>query len=145
MSRSFFSCLLFGAGILFMMTACRHVEPKGAVATAAAADPNSLFALLPSDSTHITFNNQLTEGLNTNVLLYEYFYNGGGVAVGDMNGDGLQDVYFTGNMTDNKLYLNRGHLQFEDITQQAGVAGRTRPREKSGGRRGGQRGGGAGY
>src|SRR4051794_4024580 len=101
MCRSFFSCLLSGAGILFMITACHHVEPKDTAATSAAADPNALFVLLPSDSTHIMFNNQLTEGLNTNVLLYEYFYNGGGVAVGDMNGDGLQDIYFTGNMTDN--------------------------------------------
>ena len=120
MHRSFVSCLLSGAGILFILLAGCHNKPEGS----AHADQPSLFVLLPSDSTHITFNNELTEGANTNVLLYEYFYNGGGVAVGDMNGDGLQDIYFTGNMTDNKLYLNRGHLRFEDITQQAGVAGR---------------------
>src|ERR1700730_3502166 len=86
-----------------------------------------LFTLLSPDSTHISFNNQLTEGLNTNILMYEYFYNGGGVAIGDMNGDGLQDIYFTGNMTDNKLYLNRGKMKFDDITEQAGVAGRRGP------------------
>jgi len=122
-------CLLPGAGTLFiLLTGCHsgpdtvkedHPTPEN--------DPHALFALLPSDSTHITFNNQLTEGLNTNVLMYEYFYNGGGVAVGDMNGDGLQDVYFTGNMTENRLYLNKGHLQFEDITTAAGVAGRPGP------------------
>ena len=83
--------------------------------------------MLPPDSTHIDFNNQLTEGLNTNVLLYEYFYNGGGVAIADFNGDGLQDIYFSGNMTDNKLYLNKGHMHFEDITDAAGVAGRPGP------------------
>ena len=89
------------------------------------SDP--LFTMLSADSTHIQFNNSLTEALNTNVLLYEYFYNGGGVAVGDVNNDGLQDIYFSGNMTDNKLYLNKGHMQFEDITDVAEVAGRPGP------------------
>ncbi|HMH23234.1 MAG TPA: VCBS repeat-containing protein [Puia sp.] len=106
-------------------------ENPGAIAAAghgdAAADTNALFRLLPQEFTHIDFSNNLTEGLNTNVLLYEYFYNGGGVAVGDLNGDGLQDLYFSGNMTDNKLYLNKGHLQFEDITAATGVAGRPGP------------------
>ena len=93
----------------------------------AVSDPNTLFTALPATTTHIDFSNTLTEGLNTNVLLYEYFYNGGGVAIGDMNGDGLQDIYFSGNMTDNKLYLNRGHMQFEDITDRAGAGGRPGP------------------
>lgn len=86
-----------------------------------------LFKLLQPEQTHIDFANTLTEGLNTNVLMYEYFYNGGGVATGDLNGDGLPDVYFTGNMTDNKLYLNQGKMQFKDITAEAGVAGRPGP------------------
>lgn len=59
--------------------------------------------------------------------MYEYFYNGGGVAAGDMNGDGLTDLYFSANMDNNKLYLNKGQLQFEDITDAAGVAGRPGP------------------
>ncbi|RWY53859.1 VCBS repeat-containing protein [Mucilaginibacter gilvus] len=88
---------------------------------------DTLFKLLPAGQTHIDFSNTLTEGLNTNVLMYEYFYNGGGVAIGDLNGDGLQDVYFTGNMVDNKLYLNRGQMQFTDVTAEAGVAGRPGP------------------
>lgn len=88
---------------------------------------DALFKLLSALQTHIDFSNTLTEGLNTNVLMYEYFYNGGGVAIGDLNGDGLQDVYFTGNMVDNKLYLNRGQMQFTDVTSEAGVAGRPGP------------------
>jgi hypothetical protein len=87
----------------------------------------ALFTLLPPDSTGINFSNSLDEGLNTNVLMYEYFYNGGGVAIGDVNGDGLQDVYFSGNMTDNRLYLNKGKMRFDDITTQAAVAGRPGP------------------
>jgi hypothetical protein len=87
----------------------------------------ALFTLLPVDSTHISFTNSLDEGLNTNVLMYEYFYNGGGVAIGDVNGDGLQDVYFSGNMTENRLYLNKGKMQFQDITNEAAVAGRPGP------------------
>lgn len=91
------------------------------------AKKQTLFKLLPPDQTNIHFTNTLTEGLNTNVLMYQYFYNGGGVAIGDLNSDGLDDIYFTGNMTDNKLYLNNGHMQFTDVTGIAGVAGRPGP------------------
>src|SRR4026208_1878483 len=67
---------------------------------------NQLFVLLGPTETNISFQNTLTEGLNTNILMYEYFYNGGGVGAGDFNNDGLVDLYFTSNMGDNKLYLN---------------------------------------
>ena len=86
-----------------------------------------LFTLLSPDSTHVLFINSLAEGLNTNVLLYEYFYNGAGVATSDLNNDGLQDIYFSGNMTDNKLFLNKGNMQFEDVTKASGTAGRPGP------------------
>lgn len=87
----------------------------------------TLFTLVPSEQTGITFSNDLTEGPNTNILIYEYFYNGGGVAAGDINNDGLIDLYFTSNMGENKLYLNQGSMKFKDITQQSGVAGREGP------------------
>lgn len=106
--------------LLLLTSACRQKAEQE-------QPPEGLFRLLPAESTHIDFENTLTEGLNTNVLLYEYFYNGGGVATADLNGDGLQDVYLTGNMVDNKLYLNDGHLKFHDVTAISGVAGRPGP------------------
>ncbi len=92
-----------------------------------AASQNPLFTLLSPEETKVDFSNTLTEGKNTNVLMYEYFYNGGGVAMGDLNGDGLQDIYFTSNMVENKLYLNKGKMQFEDITDAADLNGRPGP------------------
>lgn len=86
-----------------------------------------LFTLLSPEQTNISFQNTLTEGLNTNILMYEYFYNGGGVAAGDFNNDGLVDLYFTSNMSDNKFYLNKGDLQFLDITEVSGAGGRPGP------------------
>ncbi|MDJ1473201.1 VCBS repeat-containing protein [Xanthocytophaga flava] len=85
---------------------------------------SALFIQQNSQHTGITFANQLTETEALNILNYEYFYNGGGVAAGDFNNDGNIDLYFTGNMVDNILYLNTGNLQFKDITQAAGVTGR---------------------
>lgn len=81
------------------------------------------FELLPSSFSGIEFNNELTETPEFNIFNYMYFYNGGGVAVGDMNGDGLIDIYFTANQKLNKLYLNLGGFKFKDITEQSGVAG----------------------
>lgn len=80
------------------------------------------FELLSSDKTGINFSNTLQENYVYNIINYEYLYNGGGVAIGDINNDGLPDVYFTATFGSNKLYLNKGNLQFEDITDRAGVA-----------------------
>ena len=74
-----------------------------------------LFTLMNPSKTGIHFENTLTEGINTNVLMYEYFYNGGGVAAADFNGDDLIDIYFTSNMAQNKFYLNQGDFKFKDI------------------------------
>ncbi|MCE7994665.1 MAG: VCBS repeat-containing protein [Roseivirga sp.] len=83
-----------------------------------------LFSLLTSASTGVSFNNQLKETADFNILEYLYYYNGAGVAVGDINGDGLPDLYFVGNQVPNKLYLNKGGFRFEDISVKAGVAGK---------------------
>ncbi|MGY3053425.1 hypothetical protein ACVWYG_001625 [Pedobacter sp. UYEF25] len=88
------------------------------------ATEKTLFTLLDSLKTGVIFNNRINEDFSKNILNYPAFYNGGGVAVGDINGDGLDDIYFSGNMTSNKLYLNQGNMKFNDITEQAGVRGR---------------------
>ncbi len=82
-----------------------------------------LFTKLPSSEPHITFNNQIIENEKINIITYEYFHNGGGVAIGDINNDGLADVYLTGNLVPNRLFLNKGNFQFEDITKSSGTAG----------------------
>src|SRR5688500_10852109 len=81
----------------------------------------TMFRLLSEDETGIDFKNTIAESDSFNILTYEYIYNGGGVAIGDFNNDKLQDIFFTGNEVPNKLYLNKGDLQFQDITSEANV------------------------
>ncbi len=83
-----------------------------------------LFQLMEATHTGISFNNRLTETSAMNALNYDYMYNGAGVSVGDFNQDGLPDIYFVANQLPNRLYLNKGKLQFEDITDISGTAGR---------------------
>ena len=84
---------------------------------------NTLFTLLTSEESGIKFVNKIENKKDFNIFKYRNFYNGGGVALGDINNDGLVDIYFTGNMVSNRLYLNQGNLQFIDITIPAGVGG----------------------
>src|SRR5690242_17319378 len=95
--------------ILLFLSAC---NPK-----------NTLFEKVSSSHSGIHFNNKITENDSINPVDVVNIYNGGGVGVGDFNNDGLQDLYFTGNMVSSKLYLNKGNFKFEDITEKAGVDG----------------------
>ncbi len=108
--------------ISIILAGCKGSTDKGE-----AVEGRQLFTLLDPKETGIAFQNTLTEGLNTNILMYEYFYNGGGVAAGDFNNDGLVDIYFTSNMSDNKFYLNKGNMKFEDITLPSHAGGRPGP------------------
>ncbi|MEM6522404.1 MAG: CRTAC1 family protein [Bacteroidota bacterium] len=100
-----------------LLLACEGNRPKD-------EDANLVFELLSSDSTGIDFRNDLKYDRAFNVYTYRNYYNGGGVAIGDINNDGLVDIYFTSNLNDNRLYLNKGGFKFEEIGSSAGVAGR---------------------
>src|SRR5215217_7563417 len=84
----------------------------------------TLFKSVPGTESGINFANIVKESPNLNIITYEYFYNGGGVGLGDFNNDGLIDIYFSGNMQPARLYLNKGNWKFEDITFKAGVGGK---------------------
>ena len=80
-----------------------------------------LFTLLKSDETGIDFNNRIKDDKDKNIFAYANFYGGAGVGVGDFNNDGLQDIFFAGNMVPDKLYINQGNLSFIDKTEEAGI------------------------
>jgi enediyne biosynthesis protein E4 len=102
--------------LLFCIAICACQRPEQP-----SAPP--LFQLLRKDATGLDFENELHQTSKFNVFNYMYFYNGGGVAAGDFNGDGLADLYFTSNMGPNKMFLNQGGLKFRDVTDASGVAG----------------------
>lgn len=81
----------------------------------------TLFALRDKSQTNLDFKNEVTDTKENNFLIYESFYNGGGVALGDINNDGLPDLYFSGNQMHDKLYLNKGNLKFLEITDKSGI------------------------
>ncbi len=89
--------------------------------TEQAVSGKTVFSKVSSDQSRIKFNNEVHNTPDFNIFSYRNFYNGGGVAIGDINNDGLADVYMTANMGENKLYLNKGNLSFEDISTKAGV------------------------
>jgi hypothetical protein len=108
--------LVYIVCLLVLVSACSNKE----VTT---SEEKVQFELLSSEITGINFSNTLVSTDEFNVYRYRNFYNGGGVAIGDINNDGLQDIYLTSNLNQNKLYLNKGNFQFEDITDVAQVGG----------------------
>src|SRR5471030_2548737 len=106
---------VFIFALCFCLVSCHHesgTAPEGA-----------LFQLMPSATTGINFNNKVTDDGEFNVFNYRNFYNGGGVAIGDVNNDGKPDIFFTSNQGGNKLYINKDNWKFEDVTEKAGLKG----------------------
>ncbi|GAB3760851.1 CRTAC1 family protein [Spirosoma pomorum] len=105
--RFLFVCSLF-APVIWSISACQFSDKP-------------LFSLLPADETGITFSNRIVDNDSSSILDAEYYYNGGGVALGDFNNDGKTDVFFSGNQVANRLYLNQGDFKFTDISKSAGI------------------------
>ncbi|HKJ31844.1 MAG TPA: VCBS repeat-containing protein, partial [Balneolales bacterium] len=112
MRKIIYSLLLLGA--LFIVSC--NSQKKG-------KKEKPLFKQIPASESHINFTNHLTFKKKFNIYTYRNFYDGGGVALGDVNNDGLLDIYFVSNQDSNKLYLNEGNFHFKDVTKEAGVAG----------------------
>src|SRR5688500_90906 len=93
--------------VLFLLSGCGQ-------------DP-TLFQLVKPDDSGIQFSNALVENDTLNAIKFEYVYNGAGVGVADFNNDGLSDIFFAGNINSSALYLNKGNLVFEDVSDTAGV------------------------
>lgn len=105
--------------LLLFVSACKQKDRE----ETGKPGENTLFHLMKPAETGIDFINEVSDGESFNILTYRNFYNGGGVAIGDINNDALPDLYFTANQKKNKLYLNKGNFRFEDITAKAGVGG----------------------
>lgn len=106
-------------GLITVLFSCSRKESE----TLVASERPTLFTLIAQDSSGISFINQVENQKDFNIFKYRNFYNGGGVALGDINNDGLVDIFLTGNMVPNKLYINLGGFKFEDISEKAGVSG----------------------
>ncbi|MGQ0815078.1 MAG: VCBS repeat-containing protein [Gemmatimonadota bacterium] len=105
--------------VLCFSTGCSDIALRGAP-----AGDGKLFTRLPSSETGVRFENRLTETRELNVFTYRNYYNGGGVGIGDLTGDGLPELVLTSNLGGNRLYLNEGSFRFRDVTDQAGIAGK---------------------
>ena len=105
------------ASFLLVLVACHADHPD--------LPQDARFRLISANESGVDFVNQLNPSENWNIIDYLYYYNGGGVSVGDIDGDALPDLYFTGNEVPDRLYRNLGNLKFEDITAKANLETRT--------------------
>jgi hypothetical protein len=112
---------VFGTTILSLLLIGCSQKPETEKISEATETP--VFKRVPSSQSGVAFTNTVDENIDNYFDFFAYVYNGGGVGIGDINNDGLPDIYFTGNEVPNKLYLNQGNLKFKDITEAAGVAG----------------------
>ena len=117
-----FKCHLLVCSIALLITSCSETDQTPPQTGKKSEEP--LFSIVPASTSRINFQNVLKESLTMNGLFYEYFYNGAGVAVGDVNGDDLPDIYFVSNLKSNQLYLNRGNMRFEAITVPSNTKGK---------------------
>lgn len=104
--------MLFFVSVFLFFTGCKNKQ-----------DANALFEQISPEKSGVQFFNKVENTEDFNIFSYRNFYNGGGAAIGDVNNDGLSDIYFTSNMGENKLFLNKGNFEFEDISARAGVVG----------------------
>ncbi|MGH2647134.1 MAG: FG-GAP repeat domain-containing protein, partial [Ginsengibacter sp.] len=111
--KSFSKVYLIECIFFLAIVSCNAPENK--------APSQSLFQLQPSSATGIDFYNKVTDTKEMNIFNYHNFYNGGGVAIGDINNDGKPDIFFTSNQGENKLYINKGNWKFEDVTAKSGL------------------------
>lgn len=116
MRQFFIICVFFLAGV-----SCKR-DKKNAEETGLNKD--HLFKEVLPDSSNVNFANNITEDPEHSIINYIYYYNGAGVTAGDVNNDGLHDLFFVGNTTPNKLYLNKGNFKFEEVSEQAGLSGK---------------------
>ena len=110
MCKGFTSIVILG----FFLISCKSPDPT--------SSRNTLFQLMAPAQTGIQFSNTILDSREMNIFNYHNFYNGGGVAIGDVNNDGKSDIFLTSNMGGVKLYLNKGNWQFQDVTEQSGVS-----------------------
>ncbi len=121
--KSFSFSLLSMVAVSLLLVGCNNKKDVAQTKQDPLTAEEPVFKKVLSAQSGVTFKNVVDENIDNYFDLFAYVYNGGGVGIGDINNDGLSDIYFTGNEVPNKLYLNEGNLKFKDITESAGVAG----------------------